>query len=112
MALNMDPDLYPEPEKFDGFRFEKIRLSQPSEVAAKAQYAASNSASMSFGFGRHACPGRWFAAHEIKSIMAYILANYDFCFPPGVDERPPSIAVETQFLPNHEAKLMFKRRQF
>ncbi|TKX26518.1 cytochrome P450-like protein 1 [Elsinoe australis] len=109
-ALNMDPELYPEPEKFDGFRFEKIRQNGAPDVAARAQYAASNSSSMSFGFGRHACPGRWFAANEIKAIMAHLLLNYDFKFPPGVTERPKSTPVETQFLPNHGATIMFKRR--
>ncbi|KAF4556517.1 Cytochrome P450-like protein 93 [Elsinoe fawcettii] len=110
-ALNMDPDLYPDPEIFDGFRFEKIRQHGDTTSAARAQYAASNSSSMSFGFGRHACPGRWFAANEIKAIMAHLLLNYDFKFPPGVTERPKSVPVETQFLPDHSAKIMFKRRQ-
>lgn len=111
VALNMDPSLYPEPEKYDGFRFEKIRQTQSADVAARAQYAASNLASMSFGFGRHACPGRWFAGNEIKAIMAYLLMEYDFKFPEGVKERPASIQVETQYLPNHAATLMFRKRK-
>ncbi|KAF2764143.1 putative cytochrome P450 [Teratosphaeria nubilosa] len=110
IALNMDPHLYPDPGKFDGLRFERIRTKESVEVAARAQYVASNTSSMSFGFGRHACPGRWFAANEIKAIMAHILLHYDFKFPDGVNCRPPSIPVETQFLPNHSATLMFRKR--
>ncbi|KAG8628254.1 hypothetical protein KVT40_004127 [Elsinoe batatas] len=110
-ALNVDPDLYPDPEKYDGFRFEKIRQHGDAATAARAQYVASNSSSMAFGFGRHACPGRWFAANEIKAIMAYLLLNYDFKFPAHVKERPKSIPVETQLLPDPTVKIMFRRRR-
>jgi cytochrome P450 len=29
-----------------------------------------------FGYGRHACPGRWFAAQLMKQALAYIMVNY------------------------------------
>lgn len=40
---------------------------------------------MSFGFGRHACPGRFFAANEIKLILARMLLDYDIKMPEGVE---------------------------
>ena len=108
----MDPTLYTEPEKFDGFRFAKIRSQEPnSDASARAQYAASNYSSMSFGYGRHACPGRFFAANEIKAIMGYLLLNYEMKFPSGVEKRPESLLFETQYLPNPFATVMFKRRK-
>lgn len=42
---------------------------------------------MAFGYGRHACPGRFFAANEIKLICAQILLNYDLKLPEGVSGR-------------------------
>jgi len=54
-AISMDPEIYEEPEKFDGFRFTKLR--EDPAIAGKANYASSNPVSMNFGFGRHACPG-------------------------------------------------------
>lgn len=30
-----------------------------------------------FGFGRHACPGRFFALHQAKLLLAYVLMNYE-----------------------------------
>ena len=75
----------------------------------RAQYVASNPASLSFGYGRHACPGRFFAAQEIKAIMAYILHNYDIRFSAG-QSRPESMRVETQYLPHPGATVEFKRR--
>ncbi|KAI4087876.1 MAG: hypothetical protein LQ344_006501 [Seirophora lacunosa] len=107
-AVSMDPKIYPDPEKFDAFRFAKLREVDP-ERAGKMQYASSNPQSMSFGFGRHACPGRFFAANEIKAIMAHVLTHYDFKFPEG-QGRPPSLGVETQFLPNHEGRVLMKKR--
>lgn len=106
-AISMDPKIYDNPTKFDGFRFEKLR--QNPEQSGKAQYAASNHSSMSFGYGRHACPGRFFAANEIKAIMAYLLQNYDMKFKEG-QKRPESLLFETQYLPNGTATVMFKRR--
>ena len=109
-AISMDPDIYPDPDHFDGFRFSKVRASGSPE-AARLVYAASNLDSMAFGYGRHACPGRNFADCEIKMIMAYLLTKFDFKFPDAVIERPESLLAETQCLPNHDAKILFKRRQ-
>ncbi|KAF9528913.1 hypothetical protein CPB83DRAFT_853417 [Crepidotus variabilis] len=33
--------------------------------------------SLAFGHGRHVCPGRYFAASELKLMMAHIVMNYD-----------------------------------
>lgn len=108
----MDPKLYPDPERYDGFRFAKIRTREANTDASdRAQYAASNAASMSFGYGRHACPGRFFAANEIKAIMGYLILNYDMKFPVGVEKRPESLLFETQYLPNPFATVLFKRRK-
>ena len=107
-AISMDPTLYPNPNQFDAFRFSTLREINPDK-AGKAQYVASNPESMSFGFGRHACPGRFFAANEIKAIMVYLLMNYDMRFLPG-QARPRSLQFETQYLPSHDAGVLFKRR--
>lgn len=32
---------------------------------------------MPFGYGKHACPGRFFAANEIKVIVINLLRKYD-----------------------------------
>ncbi|EKG13641.1 Cytochrome P450 [Macrophomina phaseolina MS6] len=107
-AIGMDPELYPDPETFDPWRFSKLRESDPA-MEGKAQYVSSNSASLAFGYGQHACPGRFFAAQEIKAIMVYLLNNYDMKFLPG-QSRPPSLQFETQFMPDPQAKVLFKRR--
>ncbi|CAO0790883.1 unnamed protein product [Mucor circinelloides] len=52
---------------FDGFRF-----VGKDKVVVKA-----GQDNLSFGMGKHACPGRWFATHQIKGIMSYFIKNYD-----------------------------------
>ena len=32
---------------------------------------------LAWGHGRHACPGRFFAAHLMKIMLAHVLVNYD-----------------------------------
>lgn len=112
----MDPELFPEPDRFNGFRFDEIAAKEAAqtEKGNKAEpsvaYAAAHPSSMAFGYGRHACPGRFFASAEIKAIMVYLLTHYDFRFPDGQTERPPSLIFETQNLPNSTGRIMFKRR--
>lgn len=109
-AISHDPDIYPDPDTFDGFRFAKLR-SLDERGSARLQYAASNLESMAFGYGRHACPGRFFASCEIKMIMIYLLRNYDFKFPSHIKARPESIGYETQFLPDHSATILVRRKR-
>lgn len=103
----MDAALHPQPDVFSGFRFVEARAT---DTTIKAGYATSNATSMAFGYGQHACPGRFFAANEIKAIMAQILLQYDFKYPEGVS-RPPSVLCETQCLPNPTGRMLFKKRK-
>jgi len=36
-----------------------------------------------FGYGKHACPGRFFASYELKMVLAELLLNYEFGYPNG-----------------------------
>jgi cytochrome P450 len=54
-------------ETFNGFRF-----VGKDKLAAKS--AQDN---ISFGMGKRACPGRWFAIHQIKGIVSYFIKNYE-----------------------------------
>lgn len=110
-AIAMDPKLYPEPETFDGLRFAKLReTTDDPATKGKAQFVAANPQSMAFGYGRHACPGRFFAGDEVKAITTYLLSHYHIRFADG-QNRPKSMEVETQFLPDHAAIILCKKRK-
>lgn len=66
---------------------------------------------MHFGYGRHSCPGRFFAANEIKLILARILLEYDLKMPEGLTERYANINMGTDVLPDPTKEVLFKRVQ-
>ncbi|KAL7950689.1 cytochrome P450 [Trichoderma barbatum] len=85
-----DASIYPQPEKWDGHRFLHIRdmpeSANSSPVKGKETLLVSTSERhLGFGHGKHACPGRFFAASELKVALAHILMKYDFRMPEGVE---------------------------
>ncbi|OAA63267.1 ent-kaurene oxidase [Niveomyces insectorum RCEF 264] len=93
-AVLMDPVLYPNPTVFDPYRFVRLRTdpAAPDPLAYKNreqyQFVSVTKENMSIGFGRHACPGRFFAANEIKLILANQLLNFDLKLAPEGEGGP------------------------
>jgi cytochrome P450 len=76
--IHMDPDIYPSPEEFDAFRFSRGFDSAQKMKHAKRELMTTLSTSfLPFGYGRHACPGRWFVAYMVKQALAHVLLRYD-----------------------------------
>ncbi|TLD37851.1 cytochrome P450 [Venturia nashicola] len=76
LAGSRDPAHWPNPDKFDPYRFLKLRQASEEE-AGKHQFVTVQKEMMSFGYGKHACSGRFFAANELKIIFINILRKYD-----------------------------------
>ncbi|RYP48595.1 hypothetical protein DL768_005550 [Monosporascus sp. mg162] len=81
---------FSDPEKFDPYRFYKLRTTDvPDPIGYRSreqyQFVSATKENMSFGLGRHACPGRFLAANEIKLILARILLEYDIKMPDGIE---------------------------
>ncbi|KAJ7065402.1 cytochrome P450 [Mycena amicta] len=110
-CLHHDPELYPDPHLFDGFRFSNLR--EATDVAGSAKYAAvsTNIDYLAFGHGVHSCPGRHFASIELKAILAHILLNYDIKLEDEAKGRPENQYIASACLPNEKAKVLFKKRQ-
>lgn len=94
-----DPDFISDPEVFDPLRFYKVREREGLQGADKAgagatnQFVSVNPNNLIFGYGRHACPGRFFAANEIKMILGRALLYYDVKLADGLKERYRNIAI-------------------
>ncbi|KAJ4468686.1 cytochrome P450 [Lentinula edodes] len=70
-----DEAQYDNPYTFDAFRFYNMRNREGESI--KHQTISPGPDYITFGNGRHACPGRFFAVYEIKGLIAHILMSYD-----------------------------------
>ncbi|EJD07465.1 cytochrome P450 [Fomitiporia mediterranea MF3/22] len=108
IGIHRDESHYPDADKFDGFRFSRLR-EQSTEESVKHQMVFTSPDYLAFGHGRHACPGRFFAVNELKAMMAYLLLNYDMkAEVEGV--RPENVYHRSRLSPNPKAKVLFKKR--
>lgn len=91
-AINMDPNYFDSPDRFDGYRFYRKRME--SEAAqTKHQLVTVGKTDLIWGYGRHACPGRYLAEVAMKLIMVEFLMRYDIGRPQG-GVRPKNIEFE------------------
>lgn len=102
-----DPELYENPEQWQGDRFLKLRSEQGKEHSS--QLVSTSPDHLAFGHGEHACPGRFFAAHEIKVALCHMLVKYDWKLAPGTDVTPVMNGISAIASPT--ARLLIRRRQ-
>lgn len=71
----LDPIVYENPDVFDGARF--MRMREVDGKSNKAHLVTTGTEALGFGHGLHACPGRFFAANELKIALVHLLLKYD-----------------------------------
>lgn len=108
-AVYQDSTLFPDSATFDGFRFWKLREGGVATDHARNQFVTTNEQNLMFGYGRHACPGRFFAANEIKMIVARMLLDFDFKNEGESKVRYPNIEMGRQSTPDPRKVLLFRR---
>lgn len=114
-AVLHDPKHYKDPDTFDAYRFYNLRTQEdypdPNGFKNREQYqfVSVTKENTSFGYGKHACPGRFFAANEIKLIMAQLLLQFDLRFPPDVKERYPNFYAGSLAGPNFSGLVELRR---
>ncbi|PTU19544.1 hypothetical protein P175DRAFT_0483054 [Aspergillus ochraceoroseus IBT 24754] len=104
-AIHADNTKFENATSFDGLRFYKYRQKPAQEH--KHTLVAVTPNDLAFGFGKHACPGRYFSQIVIKIFLAEFLINYDVKCLPG-QSRPKNLEFEAMVDPDPEAKVMLK----
>ncbi|KAL4767273.1 cytochrome P450 [Aspergillus nidulans var. acristatus] len=107
---SLDGEYWEAPEEFRGFRFAELRMAS-KENRDKYQFATVSTRTMNFGYGREACPGRFFASFEIKSIMLQLLATFDLKLVDETAGRPKNRTSGAAIAPDETAQILFRKRK-
>lgn len=79
-VMMQDDAVYSSASEFHPFRF--VREEQKKEDGTPPKlplsFATTSNQYLHFGHGKYACPGRFFAANELKLLLAFMILNYDF----------------------------------
>ncbi|GAP91373.1 putative cytochrome p450 [Rosellinia necatrix] len=104
----LDPATYADPEAFDGARFARMR-DVPGPTANAAHLVTTGPDALGFGHGLHACPGRFFAANELKIALVHLLLKYDIA--PTPEFRPRVIELGFDLRVDPSTAILVRRRQ-
>lgn len=109
-ATHADPAHYPAPDVFDPARFLPPSDAENARARAPQHLAATSPSWIAFGHGKSACPGRFFAAAEMKAMLAHVVLEYDVrAETPGV--RPQDRLIGITNFPDPEARVLFRKRK-
>lgn len=123
--IHYDESVYATASSYNAFRFCEPGAAQ-SFLAAKGANDRSmdglhdnktnqkpkssvslDDAFVSFGYGRHACPGRFFALYEMKLMLTHMIRHYHI---QPLEKRPQQYSLMWLNLPSEKATIRVKRR--
>lgn len=106
--VNMSPVYYPEPEKFDGYRFYKMRQRAAEEF--KHMLVSTSDTEVNFSIGAHACPGRSFWSALGKIVLSHMLTHYDMRVKPGHEDEDARLLEGIRVIVNPKAIIQLRRK--
>ncbi|PIL30270.1 cytochrome P450 [Ganoderma sinense ZZ0214-1] len=108
-ATHHDSALLARADAFDAFRYARMRSGEGGGGGARQQFTSTSAEYVPFGHGAHACPGRYFAANELKAMLAYVVLNYDLRLG-GDGAREPDVFVAMAAVPAPTTRVLFRKR--
>ncbi|KAK3329996.1 cytochrome P450 [Apodospora peruviana] len=112
-SIHLDRDYHDDPLRFDAFRFsrpmEKTEQHNdaPGREKARELMVTLTPGFLAFGYGKRACPGRWFVAQTLKQALAYLVMNYEVGLAGPVPKRKTLL---NMMIPPTGVKLRFRRK--
>ncbi|KAK7058659.1 hypothetical protein VNI00_002295 [Paramarasmius palmivorus] len=98
---------YPNANEFDPLRSYRRRGDENESL--KHQMITPDLDYLSFGIGKHACPGRFFAVNELKLLFAHTLLHYDIKYDDGDAKHKPNMFGGRTIL-DGKTQIMFRKR--
>jgi len=120
-SIHFDEGIYLKPYQYDPLRFSRSPsihdppsdhpscegdLGDPSKVRPLSIVNASPDF-LAFGHGRHACPGRHFAASVLKLLLASLVLRYEV---KPFEFRPSNVELGETLLPHTKIQVLVRRR--
>lgn len=111
-AIHHDESVYPQSFEYNAFRFLRPASDSASdqsagEITKPPSMVSSSETFMGFSHGRHTCPGRFFAANQLKLLLAAIVTKYDI---EPIPERPLNQWFNNTIGPPFWSKIRIRRR--
>lgn len=110
-----DPDIYPNPNTYDAFRFSRSTEEADASTVHKevsgtkaARLLTTSDVFLAFSHGRHSCPGRFFASLEMKLMLAHMVMHYEF---QPLKSRPSNIYLGRTVLPSMTTTIKVRRKE-
>lgn len=107
-SRRMDPEVFENPEKFNYRRFYDER-EKGDGAEHTSQLVSVGPKQLSFGLGKYACPGRFFAANEIKLALAHLIMKYDWQLAEGQKIEASHFGLDAIVHP--KSRLLCRRRK-
>lgn len=108
-SINFSPELWEDPEKYDGLRHYRAR--QKPGYENKYKFANLGSDTPNWGDGPQACPGRMFADNTLKIVLVHLLTNYEFRLRPGEGIPKQGSMPNGTMYPDTSAKIHYRLRK-
>lgn len=104
MSRMWDAQVYPNPMEWQPDRHLKRREEAGKEQSS--QLVTATMEGLGFGIVTLACPRRFFAASNVKIMLAYLLKNYEF---ERADDVVDAFPDQIEYVTNPSARLRIRR---
>ncbi|KAI1819730.1 cytochrome P450 [Xylaria intraflava] len=106
-AIYHDPNIYPEPDKFDAYRFLRLREKiDPNQF----HYGFVSDMTLNWGAGQQACPGRFLATLVLKFALILLITRCELKYSDKRTGNRPAFFVDNSRREDPAVKLDVKAR--